>query len=104
MGDEDEAGGFTGRATVTVDGREPVQVDVQLVGHFDPVAGRYAWQGRVRGLRDDGPPITDGAGVRIETPHGVGDGTLSARDLFGGHIVTGISAPPFAQLPDDVDR
>ncbi|MEH3157031.1 MAG: DUF4873 domain-containing protein [Gordonia paraffinivorans] len=102
MGDDD-AGGYTGPATVTVDGRRPVEVSVQLVGHFDPVAGRYAWQGRIRGLAD-APSVAAGTPVRVETPHGVGEGTLSAQDVFGGHVVTGVSAPPFAQLPDDVDR
>lgn len=106
MGDDD-AGGYTGPATVTVDGRGPVEVSVQLVGHFDPIAGRYAWQGRIRGLADaltGTPPVAEGTPVSVETPHGVGEGTVSAQDVFGGHVVTGVSAPPFAQLPDDVDR
>ena len=34
-GDDD---GYTGPATVTVEGRPPVEVPVQLIGHFDPVA------------------------------------------------------------------
>lgn len=101
---DDDAGGYTGTATVSVDGWPPVEVSVQLIGHFDPVAGRYTWQGRVRGLADDAGSIGEGTAVTVETPHGIGDGTLSARDVFGGHIVTGVSAPPFPQLPDDADR
>ena len=106
-GDHHDDGGYTGPATVTVDGRSPVEVPVQLIGHFDPVAGRFTWQGRVRGLAEaigDGPPVREGTPVSVETPHGIGTGTLSAQDVFGGHIVTGTSAPPFAQLPDDTDR
>ncbi|WP_299573402.1 DUF4873 domain-containing protein [uncultured Williamsia sp.] len=107
MGDGDDDGGYTGPATLTVEGRSPVQVTVQLVGRFDPIAGRFTWQGRIRGLVDaigDDPPITAGTPVSVATPHGTGTGTLSAQDVFGGHVVTGVSAPPFAQLPDDADR
>ncbi|GAA2055902.1 DUF4873 domain-containing protein [Williamsia deligens] len=97
-----DPGGYTGPASVTVDGRGPAQLGVQLVGHFDPIAGRFTWQGRIRGLAAvEGDPVAEGTPVRIETPYGVGEGTLSAQDAFGGHIVTGTGAPPFAQLPDD---
>ena len=106
--DDDDAGGYTGPATVTVGGRRPVEANVQLIGHFDPIAGRYVWQGRIRGLAavsdPADPPVADGTEVRISTPHGAGEGTVSAEDAFGGHVVRGVSSPPFAQLPDDVDR
>ncbi|MBT0566948.1 DUF4873 domain-containing protein [Williamsia sp. CHRR-6] len=102
------AGEYVGPATVTVTGRRPVQVPVQLVGHFDPIAGRYTWQGRIRGLADvadpTDSPVTEGTAVRIQTPHGAGDATMSAQDAFGGHVVRGVGAPPFAQLPDDTER
>ena len=106
--DDGDAGSYSGSATVTVAGRRPVEVGVQLVGHFDPIGGKFVWQGRIRGLTaasdPNDPPVSDGTDVHITTPHGAGDGLLAAQDAFGGHVVTGVGAPPFAQLPDDVDR
>ena len=105
--EDDGAGSYSGPATVTIDGHEPAQVQVELSGHFDPLAGRYVWAGRIRGLapalRAD---VVIAAGTRaiVETPEGAGEGELSAVDLFGGFTIAGVTAPPFAQLPDDVDR
>jgi hypothetical protein len=105
--DNDGAGSYSGPATVTIDGHGPAQVQVELSGHFDPLAGRYVWAGRIRGLAQMLPAdvvIAAGTRATVTTPQGSGDGALSAVDLFGGHTVSGITAPPFAQLPDDVGR
>lgn len=103
--DEDDAGVYTGPATVTVAGREPAEVRVELSGHFDPLAGRYVWGGRIRGLAEALPPdvvIAAGTLALVSTPEGSGECELSAIDLFGGHTVQGVTSPPFRQLPEDV--
>lgn len=105
--DDPDSDGYTGPATVTVGQRRPVEVAVQLIGHFDPIAGKFVWQGRIRGLAAASdpadPPVAEGTTVRVQTPRGSGDGVLSAQDVFGGHIVTGVGPPPFPQLPGDVE-
>jgi hypothetical protein len=105
--DDNGAGSYTGPATIIIDGHEPAQAQVELSGHFDPLAGRYVWAGRIRGLAQVLPAeaaISAGTRATITTSHGSGDGELSAVDLFGGFTIAGVTAPPFAQLPDDVDR
>jgi outer membrane protein assembly factor BamB len=105
--DDNGAGSYSGPATITIDGHTPARVQVELTGHFDPLAGRYVWAGRIRGLAQILPAdVVVAAGTRasITTPQGSGDGELSAVDLFGGFTIAGVTAPPFAQLPDDVDR
>lgn len=109
MGDDadDDAGGYTGLATVTVTGQRAAQVRVELSGHFDPLAGRYVWAGRIRGLTEALPldaVVASGTRAQIKTPQGSGEGELSAVDLFGGYTVQGVTSPPFRQLPEDVSR
>lgn len=108
MGDDadDDAGGYTGLATVTVTGQRAAQVRVELSGHFDPLAGRYVWAGRIRGLAEALPDavIASGTRAQISTPQGSGECELSAVDLFGGYTVQGVTSPPFRQLPEDVSR
>lgn len=104
---DDDAGGYTGLATVTVTGRRPAQVRVELSGRFDPLAGRYVWAGRIRGLAEALPSdavVASGTRAQIDTPQGSGEGELSAVDLFGGYTVQGVTSPPFRQLPEDVPR
>lgn len=107
MDDAEEAGGYTGPATVTVTGQGPIHVRVDLSGHFDPLAGRYVWGGRIRGLAEALPPdvvIAGGTRALVSTTYGSGECELSAVDLFGGYTVQGVESPPFRQLPDDVSR
>jgi hypothetical protein len=93
--DHDEDG-YRGPATLTVDGTDHV-VEVTLVGHFEPLDGRYHWYGRVA-AQDPLDAALQGRGrpARVATPAGVADGELSDVDPWGRYRLAGTSTPPFA--------
>jgi hypothetical protein len=91
--DED---GYTGEAVLS-DGEREVTVRVELRGYFEPIDGRYHWYGRV--AADDAvEPLAEAARgrVRVRTPEGVAEGTLSDLDFWGRYRISGTSTPPFA--------
>ncbi|MFC7449403.1 DUF4873 domain-containing protein [Rhodococcus daqingensis] len=101
--DHDEPDGYSGKALVTVGGHPTLALDVQLVGHFEPISGRYLWQGRVRRLAEslpDGVTAPPGAELEIETPEGAGVATVTSIDLWGSHMVEGRSGRPFSAMED----
>ena len=101
--DHDEPDGYSGRALVTVGAHPTLALDVQLVGHFEPISGRYLWQGRVRRLAEsmpDGVTVEPGAELEIETPEGSGIATVSSIDLWGSHMIEGRSGRPFTAMED----
>jgi hypothetical protein len=89
--DED---GYTGDAVLSAGERE-LAVRVELRGYFEPIDGRYHWYGRI--AADDAVTrLAETPGrVRLRTPQGVAEGTLSDRDFFGRYRITGTSTPPF---------
>ncbi|MFD4180997.1 DUF4873 domain-containing protein [Rhodococcus sp. NPDC058514] len=101
--DHDEPDGYSGKALVTVGEHPTLTLDVQLVGHFEPISGRYLWQGRVRRLAEslpDGVTAAPGAELEIETPEGSGIAKVSAIDLWGSHMIEGLSGRPFSAMED----
>ncbi|NIH82379.1 DUF4873 domain-containing protein [Amycolatopsis viridis] len=102
----EDADGYTGPATVVVDGTE-IDVEVELRGHFQPIDGYYRWYGRIA-------PNTSLDAVcggrkkkgEIRTPDGAATGELSDPDPWGRYRILGTSTPPFtvpktlAQLAD----
>jgi hypothetical protein len=85
--------GYTGEATLTVDGAS-LTVEVVLRGNFEPVDGRYHWYGRIQA----NPGLPAGArkpSVVLRTPFGEAAGTLSDPDTWGRYRITGTSRPPF---------
>lgn len=100
--DHDDTG-YRGPAEVTVADRHVV-VDVQLSGRFDPLRGRHVWRGRLRNLTEalaPGTRLAAGTEVTIRVPGA--DGPATARiteiDLWGSHMVDGISPPPYREHP-----
>lgn len=93
--DHDEDG-YTGPATLTVDDAE-YAVAVTLVGHFEPLDGRYHWYGRVA-AHDELDAALGGTKrpARVTTPVGTADGELSDVDPWGRYRLAGTSTPPFA--------
>lgn len=90
----DDEDGYSGPATLTLDGGE-LTVEVVLRGNFEPVDGRYHWYGRIQahpGL-SVGPRKPD---ALLRTPFGEAVGTLSDQDTWGRYRITGTSRPPFA--------
>jgi len=98
---EHDEDGYRGPATLEVDGTE-YAVDVVLVGHFEPLDGRYHWYGRVAahaGL--DAALGGRKATARVTTPAGAADGELSDVDPWGRYRLAGVSTPPFAVASAD---
>ncbi|PVZ07774.1 DUF4873 domain-containing protein [Actinomycetospora cinnamomea] len=92
--DHDEDG-YRGAATLEVDGTS-YAVDVVLVGHFEPLDGRYHWYGRV--AAHAGLDAALGGAkrpARVTTPAGAADGELSDVDPWGRYRLAGVSTPPF---------
>lgn len=91
----DDEDGYTGTATLTVDGTE-LSVEVTLRGNFEPVDGRYHWYGRIQPHAE----LTALAAGRkpsgtLTTPHGTAEGTLTDPDTWGRYRITGAGRPPF---------
>ncbi|MBH0123029.1 DUF4873 domain-containing protein [Rhodococcus sp. NPDC003382] len=101
--------GFRGRAEVAVAGRQVV-VDVELADWFDPISGRHRWRGRLRDLASafapDAPPST-GTELTLTLLDPDHAATATARvtdiDLWGSHMIDGISPPPYPVGPDELD-
>jgi hypothetical protein len=88
-----EEDGYTGEATLTLDGTS-LTVQVVLRGNFEPVDGRYHWYGRIQphASLSVGPRKPDAV---LKTPFGEATGTLSDPDTWGRYRITGTSRPPF---------
>lgn len=100
---DDEPDGYRGPAQVTVDGHRPVIVDVELSGNFEPISGRFVWRGRVRELTaalGGDVVVPPGTELTIATAEGSGVGTVSNMDLWGSHMVDGLTRPPFPVMED----
>jgi len=93
---EHDEDGYTGAATLTVDDVE-YAVEVTLVGHFEPLDGRYHWYGRVVAHEELHAALGGKKRpARVTTPVGAADGELSDVDPWGRYRLAGISTPPFA--------
>ena len=94
----DDEDGYTGPATVVVEGRE-IAVEVRLRGQFQPIDGYYRWYGRIA----PNPELDALCGGRkktgqIRTPDGSATGELSDPDPWGRYRILGTSTPPFEVL------
>jgi len=81
---------YDGPTTLVVDGTE-TPVEVVLRGAFQPIDGRFHWQGRVRTPLD----VKSGAQVEIATAHGTAAAVLSDLDPWGRFRIIGVGRPPF---------
>lgn len=98
--DHDEDG-YAGPATLEVDGTE-YDVHVTLLGHFEPLDGRFHWYGRVA-VHAELHEALDGRKrpTRVTTPVGAADGELSDVDPWGRYRIAGVSTPPFPVGSED---
>lgn len=88
-----ENGIYDGPATLSVAG-ESHNLRVRLVGHMNPIDGRYHWQGTVHPIT----PATElpgGAKVVITIGHRSATGRLAERTPWGTYSVVGTGAPPY---------
>ncbi|NLU64695.1 DUF4873 domain-containing protein [Rhodococcus sp. HNM0563] len=94
--------GYKGPADITV-GEQHATVEVELSGHFDSIVGRHVWRGRLRefgGALTPGTPSGPGTEVTLRIQAGDGrtataTGRITEIDLWGSHMIDGISAPPY---------
>ena len=100
--EHDEPAGYRGPAHVTVGQHPPVIVDVELSGNFEPISGRFVWRGRVRELAHvlGGVDVPTGTELTVTTPGGSGVARVGDIDLWGSHMVDGVTRPPFPILED----
>jgi hypothetical protein len=93
--DEHRDEGYDGPAVLQADDAS-VDVEVSLRGGFQPIDGRYHWQGRVHRHDRVDDVFGSGATVLLRTPEGEAEGRLSDVDPWGRFRVTGTGRPPFA--------
>lgn len=67
-------------------------VRVRLVGHVDPIDGRYHWRGMVFDLT---PDVRLPQTVRISIGDHTAEGNLTEVTPWGTHCVAGVGAPPY---------
>ncbi|HEX2177893.1 MAG TPA: DUF4873 domain-containing protein [Nocardioidaceae bacterium] len=92
---------YDGPARLVVDDRE-IAVHARLSGHFEPIAGRYQWAGRLRAGDDTRAALQPNLDVRLYTEDGyAADATLREEDPWGGFRITGSGRPPFA-VPTEI--
>lgn len=91
--------GYSGPATLSVDGRE-VACEVVLDARHEPHDGRLHWYGRLRLPAEPEPPLAAALaapGARITLTAG-GPPAVAAvgdRDPWGRYRVTGVGTPPY---------
>lgn len=83
--------GYTGPGELVLGGAA-IPVHLDLRGAFQPIDGRFHWQGRVSGAEFDAP--VDGT-VILRTTYGEATGRVSDPDPWGRLRVTGTGTPPF---------
>ncbi|MDV7240513.1 MULTISPECIES: DUF4873 domain-containing protein [Rhodococcus] len=101
MNDSEEEEGYRGPAEVVVGALPAVTVQVQLAGNFEPISGRYVWHGRVRTLTDalgEDADLSPGTELRITGPQGTATARITGVDLWGSHLVDGVTPPPFSRV------
>ncbi|MGH3612095.1 MAG: DUF4873 domain-containing protein [Pseudonocardia sp.] len=94
---EDHDDGYTGPATLTVDGLD-LPVRVQLDARHEPHDGKLHWFGRLRVDPGIAVPraLTAGTGrFELRTDSGRARAHIGDLDLWGRYRVTGVGTPPF---------
>lgn len=94
--------GYRGPATLTVAGVDH-EVTLTLLGHVEPLDGRFRWYGRVAAHAAlDAALQGRKRPVRVVTPVGAADGEVSDVDPWGRYRIAGVSTPPFpVRSPED---
>ena len=72
----------------------PLELEVRLRGHFQPIDGLFHWWGRVA-ADDSLDDSRSGSTITVRTEYGEAAGRLSDRDPWGRFRVVGTGRPPF---------
>jgi hypothetical protein len=95
----DDDDGYTGAATLTVEGRD-IPVQAMLDAKHEPVDGRLHWFGRLS--LDTADPELEKAlaaatgTIELSTSSGRASGRIGEVDVWGRYRVTGIGHPPYS--------
>jgi len=92
------ADGYSGPATLTVDGR-PVAVHAVLDARHVPQDGRLHWFGRLRAAPGLLGPVPAGPDVALDAGAGPVAARLGDVDPWGRVRVTGVGGPPYPAPP-----
>ena len=84
---------YDGRATVHI-GDEANDVRIRLTGHFDPLDGKYHWQGTILAQLAGVDRLPQPATVTIDNRSAAA--RITERTAQGGYSVVGVGPPPFA--------
>lgn len=98
--------GYTGPATLTVDGRD-VAVHAILDARHEPQDGRLHWFGRVVPAEPAGVELrtaltAPGSHVELRTDGGRARACIGDLDPWGRYRVTGVGALPYLRHDPDV--
>jgi hypothetical protein len=98
----DEHDGYTGPATLTVDGRD-VPVHAILDARYEPHDRRMHWFGRVRGT--ELAAVLEAPSTQVELSTGTGRATarIGEVDPWGRYRVTGVGPPPYRMGDPELD-
>jgi hypothetical protein len=86
---------YAGPAEILTGDAAPIDVEVDLRGHFEPNDGRFHWYGRIAASQELDAQHTSGTRVALRTPHGIAAGKIADVDPWGRFRVTGLGTPPF---------
>lgn len=93
---------YRGPATLSLPATAPaaaageLAVQVDLRGYFQPIDGRYHWQGRIAAHEELNAAIRSGRiRATITTPHGSAPCEIGEPDPWNRYRISGTSTPPF---------
>ena len=89
--------GYRGRALLVVGGTE-LEVEVDLLDHFEPLDGRTHWYGRIQAASGV-DALKQGGATSGELRIGAlaAPVRLAEHDPWGNVAVTGVGAPPYGE-------
>jgi hypothetical protein len=102
---DDHDDGYSGPATLTVDGRD-VPVQAILDARHEPHDGRVHWFGRVSGGGDTDLAAvlaSPAAQVELSTATGRAQARIGEVDPWGRYRVTGVGPPPYRVDEPELD-
>lgn len=94
-GEEYRGGGQIAPLGARSEAADPVSVEVDLRGHFEPVDGRFHWYGRIAANAELAARHRPGAQVLLTTPHGSAEARIADVDPWGRYRIAGTGRPPF---------
>lgn len=99
MMDDDDL--YDGPAVITA-GEFTVESRVRLIGFFNPLDGKFHWQGTIY-AKPEGGELKGGTQVTIAVGETSAPGRITEQTPWGHFSVTGVGAPPYPLAPVEVE-